>query len=170
MRFLVSAFIVFVLAGCKTPANTAAPPFVAVSLPLPQFDLGSFPKASISITDELPDGPGFSTATSWKIVPFAALKRPTPSYPFQLLQRRIKGQVEIAYTINAQGSINDVRIVSSDDEQFSKAVLTVVGEWRYRPARYGSSALHSKVRVIVTFDFEEEPNQSSQPMSLTRHG
>ena len=55
-----------------------------------------------------------------------------PRYPLPALRARIEGQAEVAFTIQPDGSVRDVRLVSSTaDGMFDASALAVAQRWRF---------------------------------------
>jgi periplasmic protein TonB len=63
-----------------------------------------------------------------------AISTPQPSYPAEALRSGITGEVEAEFTVSADGSISDVRILKSTPRGvFDRGVQTTVKKWRYQP-------------------------------------
>lgn len=65
-------------------------------------------------------------------VPPRLLKSVAPRYPMVALNRRIEGNVQVSFTVGADGSVSGARAVSSQPANiFDKAALTAVSQWRF---------------------------------------
>jgi len=61
-----------------------------------------------------------------------------PQYPMRAMDRGIEGWVEVAFTIDADGSVSGAKVTAAAPEDtFDKAVLNAVSKWRYAPANDG---------------------------------
>jgi protein TonB len=59
------------------------------------------------------------------------VKRVQPVYPAIMQSARMPGQVVLDATINPDGTIGDVKVLSSTNETFSQAAIAAVKQWRY---------------------------------------
>jgi TonB family protein len=58
-----------------------------------------------------------------------------PAYPETARQRRVEGHVDVEFTVNAQGNVEQPRVVASQPSGlFDAAALAAVSRWRYPPA------------------------------------
>jgi TonB family protein len=59
-----------------------------------------------------------------------------PTYPETARQRRVEGYVDVEFTVNAQGNVEQPRVVGSQPSGvFDAAALAAVSRWRYPPAQ-----------------------------------
>jgi protein TonB len=59
---------------------------------------------------------------------------PQPPYPPQALRGKVSGEVTVAFTVNTDGSVGKVRIVSAKPRGvFDRGVLAAVNRWRFQP-------------------------------------
>jgi TonB family protein len=59
-----------------------------------------------------------------------------PTYPETAQQRRVEGYVDVEFTVNAQGNVEQPRVVASQPSGvFDAAALAAVSRWRYPPAQ-----------------------------------
>ncbi|HVZ20068.1 MAG TPA: TonB family protein, partial [Vicinamibacterales bacterium] len=61
------------------------------------------------------------------------VKKVIPTYPRLLQNARIPGTVVLDATIEPDGSIGDVRVLSSTNDQFAQAAVAAVKQWQYAP-------------------------------------
>lgn len=59
------------------------------------------------------------------------IKRVQPVYPAVMQAARMPGQVVLDAVINADGSIGDVKVLSSTNEAFAQSAIAAVRQWRY---------------------------------------
>lgn len=63
-----------------------------------------------------------------------AVSTPQPAYPAEALRSGTAGAVEVEFTVNPDGSVGNVRVVSSTPRgTFDRAVISTVRRWRYQP-------------------------------------
>lgn len=61
-----------------------------------------------------------------------ALRQVAPKYPPVAGRRRQEGQVEVAFTINPDGRVSDVQVLSSDPPRvFDRAAMAAMEDWRF---------------------------------------
>jgi TonB family protein len=84
------------------------------------------------------------------------LPRPTvrtkPGFPPRLRQQGVmRGVVVVSLLIGTDGSVRDVKVLSSTHELFEKAVREVVQSWRFEPGRYKGQAVPLSMRQTIRF-------------------
>jgi len=81
------------------------------------------------------------------------LVRVPPVYPYMAERRRIEGFVELVFTVNRDGRVEDVEILASDPgDLFVEAARRAVSRWRFEPASKDGRPV--AVRVSQTLRFE----------------
>jgi TonB family protein len=87
-----------------------------------------------------------------------------PVYPPRLSALGIEGRVQATFVVDATGRVDmtSVRVLESDDPEFSESVSTALAEMRFRPAKRGGRAVRQLVEQ--RFNFRIEP-----PGQVTRH-
>ncbi|MDR0184167.1 energy transducer TonB [Lysobacter arvi] len=81
------------------------------------------------------------------------LRDVAPRYPLAARNRRIEGSVQVAFTIQPDGSVTDVRTVSAQPEGlFEQAALAAAARWQFEP----TSRRVSLTRT-VTFRLPPDP-------------
>src|SRR3546814_4846739 len=62
------------------------------------------------------------------------LRKPPPRYPLIAMSRRIEGSVRVAFTVNTDGTVANVRVVSAlPDDVFNHAAVEAVEQYRFAP-------------------------------------
>ena len=73
-----------------------------------------------------------------------------PKYPRSARRRGISGFVEVAFTLNPDGTTGDVQAVESiPREVFDKSAEEAVRQWRFKPREQAASA-----RIVLSFQLE----------------
>ncbi len=76
-----------------------------------------------------------------------AVNTPEPVFPPEARRSRTAGQVVVSFTVNADGSVGDVNVVSARPRGvFERNVQNAVRKWRYQP-------MPGAQNVTRTFDF-----------------
>ncbi len=82
------------------------------------------------------------------------LRDSAPRYPLAARNRRIEGSVQVAFTIQPDGSVSDVRTISAQPEGlFEQAALAAASRWQFEatPRRVSTTR-------TLTFRLPAEPN------------
>ena len=72
-----------------------------------------------------------------QLVPIAASQ---PEFPAALMQKLRQGRVQVAFDIQPDGTVADVRVVSSTSQRLNRFVVAAVEEWRFQPIRRTQTA------------------------------
>ncbi len=84
----------------------------------------------------------------------------TPEYPATALARAQEGNVTVEFTILADGSISDARILHSDASVFNRAVLSAIKKSRYQPQMFdGQPVILQGVTEDFTFKIQRPPRR-----------
>ena len=78
------------------------------------------------------------------------LKRVQPVYPNQAMQMRIQGAVQLQATINKQGRITSVKVLSGD-AILSRAAVEAVNQWKYIPYFLNGEPVDIQTQITVNF-------------------
>ena len=78
------------------------------------------------------------------------LKRVQPVYPHQAMQMRIQGAVQLQATINKQGSISSVKVLSGD-AILARAAVEAVNQWKYKPYFLNGEPVDIQTQITVNF-------------------
>jgi len=68
---------------------------------------------------------------------YKALQRVEPPYPRQALQAGITGRVVAHVVVAPNGTVTEVRIISSTNRMFDRDVIRALSQWRYNPEPVG---------------------------------
>ena len=79
----------------------------------------------------------------------AAIDKPAPTYPIAARQLKISGDVHVEATVAADGSVEDVRVVSGNPI-LTKPSADAVKRWRFKPFEVNGKP----ARAIVNLSFE----------------
>ena len=99
--------------------------------------------------------------TSWRIVPDAqaaqgitparVLKSVPAVYSSEAVRRGAEGTVRLEITVIEDGSVSDVKLLSTADAELDRAAVDAARQWRFRPAREGDRAIPATVTVDISF-------------------
>ena len=68
---------------------------------------------------------------------YKALQRVEPQFPRQALQQGLTGRVVAHVVVAPNGSVTDVKIISSTNRLFDREVVRALSQWRYNPEPVG---------------------------------
>jgi TonB family protein len=85
-----------------------------------------------------------------------ATRLPTPEYDWELRRDRVEGSVTVIYTVKADGSVSQAKIISATNRVFVKPVLNAVGSWKFDPAKHDGRAIECQVQQEIRFSLAPE--------------
>ena len=89
--------------------------------------------------------------------------RVEPIYPLEAKQKGIAGEVVFDVTINEQGEVSDVQVLSGNAMLVS-AAYEAVRQWRYTPVLLNGDPIRAKANVTIRFELEKgKPTASASP-------
>ena len=109
----------------------------------------------IDLGIEMDSGAGFVAAQGDSdSVPVVRVE---PQYPLRAEERGIEGWVELEFTISAQGTVKDARVLRSKPKGvFDRASLRAVRKWKYNPKIQDGVAVERPGETVrLTFDLED---------------
>jgi protein TonB len=78
------------------------------------------------------------------------IKRVQPKYPPAALAAHVQGAVQIEATINKEGKVVDVKVLSGDPV-LARAALEAVRQWRYKPYYLDGQPVEVETQIAVNF-------------------
>jgi TonB family protein len=100
------------------------------------------PRPDLAATPERVDG---------RMEPAMLMKEIRPVIPALARQQNLSGIVDLEATVDAEGKVTTVRVLSGHSALVS-AARDAVMKWRYRPAILNGEPIETKVNVQVVFD------------------
>lgn len=92
-------------------------------------------------------------------VPADALERISardPVYPADALRQRVRGEVELEFTIAPGGNVRDIEVVHAEPQGvFDAAATEALAQWRFRPRFVNGQAVAQRSTVTMRFDVDE---------------
>jgi periplasmic protein TonB len=111
------------------------------------FVIGSVLTLTVSAVAQEAKKVSQSEATS------AAVSKVQPEYPPMAKQLRISGAVELEASVNEEGAVDNVRVVSGNPV-LTKAATTALLKWRFKP--FTNNGAPVKALATLTFDFKAQ--------------
>jgi len=137
----------------KTPKEKAIPPQIK-KLPsekaiVPQVTTPKSYPLNLAVTLSMPT---LSLAQSTPSLAFKSL----PKYPHTAAKKNIEGKVKLAFTITAQGNVEDITVVTATPAKtFDRAAKIALGKWKYQIPENAANDWVKKGN-IVEFNFKLE--------------
>jgi protein TonB len=78
------------------------------------------------------------------------IKRVQPKYPPAALAAHVQGAVQIEATINQEGKVVDVKVLSGDSV-LAHAAVEAVRQWRYKPYYLDGQPVEIQTQITVNF-------------------
>ena len=78
------------------------------------------------------------------------IKRVQPRYPQNALSMRVQGTVQMEATINKEGTISNLKVVSGD-VVLARAAAEAVRQWRYKPYYLNGEPVDIQTQITVNF-------------------
>jgi TonB family protein len=80
-----------------------------------------------------------------------ATRKVDPGYPAELMRQNVHGTVILYAVIHRDGSVGDVKILSSVDERLDRFARTALSRWQFRPATKNGNAVDLEAVVTIPF-------------------
>jgi protein TonB len=78
------------------------------------------------------------------------IKRVQPRYPQNALSMRVQGAVQMEATINKEGNISNLKVISGD-AVLARAATDAVRQWRYKPYFLNGEPVEIQTQITVNF-------------------
>jgi len=78
------------------------------------------------------------------------IKKVQPSYPAQALAMRMQGAVQLQATINKDGSVSNLKVLSGE-AILSRAAMDAVRQWKYKPYFLNGEPVEIQTQIVVNF-------------------
>jgi protein TonB len=109
-------------------------------------ELANISNVAVGVPKPVPQVVNISQGVSEGLI----LKKVAPRYPSQALQLRIQGSVEMQATINKQGNITDLKVLTGD-RMLARAAQEAVKQWRYKPYYLNGEPVDVQTMITVNF-------------------
>lgn len=89
------------------------------------------------------------------IKPPEIVERVPPKYPRDAAEDKVEGRVEMQFTVDAQGQVQDVSVISSEPgDVFDAAAVASVKKWRFNPALQDGEPVPVETRQTINFELD----------------
>jgi protein TonB len=137
---LVSALLLALIPGCATAPTPATTPAMSTNVP-------AGPTSQLDLGDQVP----------------RPLVQTMPVYPFALRRQGISGYAVIAFIVDAEGDVREVRVIQATHEEFGAAAVACVSQWKFQPGVRGGRKVNVRLSVPIHFDLSKAAATLSPP-------
>jgi protein TonB len=99
---------------------------------------------------DLPKAPVSTLKISQGVSQGLLIKRVQPRYPQNALSMRVQGAVQLQATINQEGNIRNLKVLSGDPV-LAHAATEAVRQWRYKPYYLNGQPVEIETQITVNF-------------------
>jgi TonB family protein len=85
-----------------------------------------------------------------------------PSYPPICLEKKIEGKVLLQVSINKQGQVTDIEIMSSAHPDLGQAAIEALEQWEFEPFIKKQKPVSVKFPVVIDFKLRDETGLEAQ--------
>lgn len=83
------------------------------------------------------------------------IERIPPRYPRDAAENKVEGKVEMQFTVNADGRVQDVTVLSSEPADIFDAVaVEAIKAWRFKPARKDGGPVPVQTKQTINFELD----------------
>jgi periplasmic protein TonB len=127
-------------------AVTSAPPTFSIAASDPDAALSKL----VTTNGVLPKPAPSSVRVSQGVSQGLIVKRVAPVYPSVALQLRKQGSVDLLATVNKDGAITAVKVLSGDNT-LAKSAVDAVRQWKYRPYLLNGEPVEIQTQITINF-------------------
>ncbi len=80
-----------------------------------------------------------------------ATRTADPGYPLELMRHNVQGMVTLYAVIHVDGSVSDVRVLQSIDDDLDRYASAALAKWQFRPATKNGNAVALEAVVMIPF-------------------
>lgn len=82
--------------------------------------------------------------------------RADPEYPRDLMYRGIKGEADVEFTVDSDGSVRDVRVIHATRPEFGEAAAACMLKWKFTPGIKQGVPVAARLRQSFFFSVSDE--------------
>jgi periplasmic protein TonB len=81
----------------------------------------------------------------------AVLKKVDPAYPAELIRDKVEGTVILYAIIHSDGSIGEIKVLSSLEEKLDESAAKALARWKFAPGMKNGQAIDLEAVVQIPF-------------------
>src|SRR5262245_56655128 len=98
-----------------------------------------------------------------KVIPPSVLTHVDARYPQAALEERKHGDVTLAVTVDVDGHVSSVEVLSSGGAALDEAAIVAARQWTFTPATRNGVPVASRIRIPFHFAPPEPPPELLSP-------
>ncbi len=83
------------------------------------------------------------------------IKQVKPRYTDGAMQRKVEGVVEYSAVVQSDGTIGDIRVTRSLDEELDQQGIEALRQWEFKPGTKDGKAVDVRVSVELSFTLKK---------------
>lgn len=80
-----------------------------------------------------------------------AFQKTDPGYPIELMRANVQGTVTLYAVIHSDGTVGDIRVLSSPDERLEPFAKSALARWKFHPAMKDGKPVALEAVVLIPF-------------------
>jgi TonB family protein len=80
-----------------------------------------------------------------------AIQKSDPGYPIELMRANVQGTVTLYAIIHADGTVGDIRVLTSPDDRLDVLAKAALARWKFRPATKDGQPVALEAVVAIPF-------------------
>ncbi len=80
-----------------------------------------------------------------------AIQKSDPGYPIELMRANVQGNVTLYAIIHADGTVGDIRVLTSPDDRLDALAKSALARWKFRPATKDGQPVALEAVVVIPF-------------------
>jgi TonB family protein len=80
-----------------------------------------------------------------------AFQKSDPGYPIELMRANVQGTVTLYAVIHSDGSVGEIRVISSPDERLEPFAKSALARWKFHPATKDGKPVALEAVVMIPF-------------------
>jgi TonB family protein len=95
--------------------------------------------------------PSSATSASADLSAPSATRKVDPAYPLELMRKNVAGTVILYGIIHADGTVGNVRVLRSVDDQLDQFASEAIAKWQFQPATKNGAAVDVEATFWIPF-------------------
>ena len=83
-------------------------------------------------------------------------KEVKPNYTEGAMRRKVQGVVEVSAVVLTDGSVDDVKVIRSLDEELDQQAVKAARQWKFRPGTKDGHPVAVQVSIELTFTLRDK--------------
>jgi len=80
-----------------------------------------------------------------------AIQKSDPGYPIELMRANVQGNVTLYAIIHSDGTVGEIRVLTSPDDRLDALAKSALARWRFRPATKDGQPVALEAVVVIPF-------------------